>query len=162
KNNRTTQKLAVGSLLSVQTQAQLLDAVKGSILRVEIPGACTPELLDALLPRLEGRELIFSDPLRLAASADPLRWQTLIQQARVHSVHLGCRKTLPVLFLTVNPFYPLYRQKNGQYEAEFVDKLELLKSMQTALPGWPVVDIQQPPLPDLLALAGLKSLKGQP
>ena len=54
--------------------------------------------------------------------------------------------------MTVNPFYPRYLQKTGKYTAAFVDKVILLQSVRQFVQHTSVVDILQPPLPDLLEI----------
>jgi len=63
-------------------------------------------------------------------------------------------------FMTVNPFYPRYLQKTGNYVAEFVDKVELLQAVRSVIQDTLVVDILQPPHPDLLVQCGLSSSTG--
>jgi len=49
-------------------------------------------------------------------------------------------KTIPILAITVNPFYPLYRYENSGYEKGWVNRDKLynkVKSMVTI----PVIDI---------------------
>ncbi len=152
--DRTTRDLAHGSLIAAGTLGQLLDAVDRPLSRLTIPGACLPALLRELLHRraglLSGVELVFSSPLHLIAGAGPLEWQAVFEDTACRPAYL---RTLPLLFITVNPFYPRYRQRTGGYTAAYVDKTELLSACRAQITHPPVLDVRQPPLPDLLALA---------
>ena len=65
---------------------------------------------------------------------------------------------IPLHFITVNPFYPKHLQKSGEYVPGYVDKQELLQTARSRITTTLVLDILQPPHPDLLALCGLALL----
>jgi len=64
-------------------------------------------------------------------------------------IKLKVIKTLTILAITINPFYPLYRYENNQYESAWLDRDKLyneIKSMVTI----PVIDIVREGSNDLL------------
>ncbi len=126
-----------------------------------IPGACDPllfrRLLQTELAAVPGSQFLFTSPVNLIASGSPLVWQECFTLLAQYSAVVTYTTPTPLCFLTVNPFYPLYLQKTGHYIPAFVDKVDLLRAAQAAVRATPVVDILQPPHPDLLALCGLAS-----
>lgn len=121
-----------------------------------IPGAFNPELFAEMLrrhaPQMTGSRFIFSSPLHLLASGSPLTWQTCLKQLKNLGASLEFQSAKRLYLLTVNPFYPHYAQKSGQYSPAYVDKIALLETCRRAVKDTPVVDIFSPPYPDLLAL----------
>ncbi len=154
--DRKTVELAHGSLIAGETLQQVLDALDRPLRRLTIPGACLPSLFHKLLVQrqslLAGAQLVFASPLHLIASANPLEWQPLFATAPSHPTYL---ETLPLCFVTVNPFYPRCRRRTGGYTPAFVDKAALLSFCRAQVPHPPVLDVLRPPLPDLLSLVGL-------
>lgn len=126
-----------------------------------IPGACDPSLFQQLIgliqPMLGGSRFVFTSPVNLIASGSPLLWQECFTTLAQYNCETAYTTPTPLCFLTVNPFYPQYLQKTGQYIPAFVDKTELLSAARAAVQRTPVVDILQPPHPDLLALCGLQA-----
>jgi hypothetical protein len=49
-------------------------------------------------------------------------------------------KTIPILAITVNPFYPLYRYENSRYEKGWVNREELYNKVKSVV-SIPVIDI---------------------
>lgn len=129
-----------------------------------IPGVFAPQLFEKMVESvpgfLAGKTFIFTSPLSLLASADPEIWQSGIRRLQELGGGLAYKQSLPLHFMTVNPFYPRYLQKTGNYVAEFVDKVKLLQDVQSLITDTQVVDILQPPHPDLLSLCGLSPYSG--
>jgi hypothetical protein len=124
-----------------------------------IPGACEPARLEALLDsrgsNLEGARLVFGSPLKLVASGDPLHWSRIFHRLGQMGAEVRYFEKNPVCFMTVNPFYPHYHPGSGVYEPAYVDKVALLSTFRSRISKLPVIDILQPPVPDLLALLGV-------
>jgi hypothetical protein len=156
RRDGSTVEIFPGSLLGDQVQAELHAALQQPVETLVIPGACDPRRLEALLDAaarsLEGARLLFGSPLKLIASGDPQVWARLFERFAALSSPLAYLENVPVYFQTVNPFYPRYLFRPGEYEAAYVDKYALLAAVRAALPAITVLDILQPPPPDLLAL----------
>jgi len=156
------EQLPLGSILdpgAMETVAGwFLDSGPGECI---IPGACDPGLFQQLIARIQpvlgGSRFVFTSPVNLIASGDPLVWQESFATLAQNGCAVAYTTPTPLCFLTVNPFYPQYLQKTGQYIPAFVDKTELLAATRATVQRTAVVDILQPPHPDLLALCGLKS-----
>lgn len=124
-----------------------------------VPGVFEPMMFARLVSELDqylpGKQFVFQSPLHLLASGLPEVWQSAFQKAIRSGANVGCLQPGKLFFLTVNPFFPRYVQQSGGYVPAWIDKQDLLKTVREAVASTPVVDILQPPLPDLLALCGL-------
>jgi hypothetical protein len=124
-----------------------------------IPGVFSPHLFKQIAERyafnFKGKGLIFSNPLNLLSSGSPEIWQSCFSNLRKNGTEIQYLSPTPLRFITVNPFFPKYMQKTATYSAEFVDKKLLLQQAQYKILRTPVVDILQPPHPDLLTLCKL-------
>lgn len=154
------EQLSVGSVLEEAAMQQAAGwFLAGEPGQCFIPGVFGPRLfqkmVDQLAEQLAGKSFVFTSPLNLLATADPLTWQASICRLQELGGQVFYRRPMPLHFMTVNPFYPRYLQKTGQYVAEYVDKMDLLQRVRTAIRDTLVVDILQPPHPDLLAQCGL-------
>ena len=95
---------------------------------VYIPGAITERILDRIAPaKLKQVTIILPNPTRVFVSAQ--RWQ----QLKKIGLKVQVLENIKVAAVTVNPFSP---------HGYSFDRDELLKTMQDALPGLPVVDVR--------------------
>lgn len=153
------QYLQGGSVLDGGTARQIADWLavhpSGTCLT---PGVFDPHLFTYLLgqvPNLQGACFVFGSPLHLLASGSPLDWQISLAEWSARGGRAACLRPARLYFMTVNPFYPHYLQKTGQYTPAYVDKTELLQACRRLIHATPVLDMFQPPLPDVLKLCGL-------
>ncbi|MFZ5825484.1 MAG: hypothetical protein ACOY94_14380 [Bacillota bacterium] len=128
---------AAGAALAGELAAA---AARGSGVRLDLTGAIAQPALAALLdnlPALPFRlEVRAPDPVRMALAGPPAPtaalWRRLSRRGRV-----GVAKPLPLLAVTVNPFYPEPALRG--YEAAFIDARALHAAMAGAL-SVPVID----------------------
>ncbi len=124
-----------------------------------IPGVFSPHLFERLTQEcsdaLAGKTFVFTSPLTLLAAGNPKIWQASLARLTHFGAAVRYLYPIPLYFMTVNPFYPEYFQQTASYTARFVDKARLLRSAQEKITYTPVVDILQPPHPDLLSLCAL-------
>jgi len=134
-----------GSLISDDTLDRISALPMETCTEIVIPGACQPELLAKLIPVLPDGVLIhLGSPLKMIASGNPLLWTHILALANGKNIIIDVLQTLPLLFFTVNPFYPQYSQKNGTYQPAYIDANRLLKKMQENVHFTPIFDIMQP------------------
>lgn len=156
RQNGQVHELESGSLLGEDTALRLYRSLGDAVQDLVIPGACDPRLLGRLLDeagtRLLSARLILGSPLKLLASGDPTRWEILLAQVRQRGQRLEYMETIPLVCITVNPFYPRYEPETGTYSPAYVDAAGLLAAVRAEVKGIPVFDIKQPPEPNLLAL----------
>jgi len=135
------------SLITPETLGKIRAYTGRGIERLSIPGACYPQLLAELLnshpERAPFRELVLGNPLFLIASADPLAWRETLQKFEAGGVKIGYIETLPLLFITVSPFYPRFIQSTHSYEPAYVDAQAILKQIRREIPAVTVIDIQK-------------------
>ncbi|MHC1783667.1 MAG: hypothetical protein AB9891_13085 [Anaerolineaceae bacterium] len=120
-----------------------------------VPGIFEPLLFAAMLKTLpqdlNQKAFAFHSPLHLLATGNPEIWQSNMRMLAERGARIHYMAPVPLTFLTVNPFYPKYLQKTARYVPEFVDKVELLRAVRAVVTHTLVVDVLQPPLPDLLS-----------
>jgi len=159
-------QLNTGSLLSEWTMETVAARFTQPVDSLTIPGACDPSLLQRLLERgnaqLEGADLVFGSPLKLAASGDPQGWSRLILQAASRGQRVFYQESVPPLLLTVNPFYPSYLQRFETYGPSTVDKIALLTEVREQVNQIPVIDIRQPHSYSILSLLGTSPVGTSP
>lgn len=124
-----------------------------------VPGVFLPGLFKSLVEehprRLENKTFVFTSPLHLLAAGNPEIWVDLFLRLRDLGAEILYTTPIPLHFITVNPFFPKYVQKSGHFVAAYVNKQDLLQAARSTISHTPVIDVLQPPHPDLLALCGL-------
>ncbi len=136
-------------------------AAKGMILRkMIIPGVAHPELLGRLLERehFDHRSrlpvsLVMASPLRMITSGHIEQWGKLLANSAVQFTVL---RSIPLICLTVNPFYPRRSKHGNAYEPAFADRNELLQSVRKAVRAIPVFDLEVEEQPNWSELLGLR------
>jgi hypothetical protein len=158
--NETLTQLDRGSLLNSTDIQKIIELSDGRVDTLVIPGACYPSLIADLLASEKGKKfkhIVFGNPLKLIASGSPLQWRAVFEAASENSTILQYLETLPVMLMTVNPFFPRYDPRTFSYQPAMIDAPALLASMRSKLPSLPVIDLMQPPVPDLLPLLKMNS-----
>lgn len=157
-------KLGSGSLLSSNMVRQI-SLNNSPVEKLVIPGACYPHNLQELLMNIHtpetGLELVLGNPLNLIASGDPLIWVDVFSKLKSRGVKLKYLDQIPILFLTINPFYPRYDPERYSYQPAYVDKDQFLIRMKAAAKDFPVLNMMDSQAQDILELIGLKK-KGDP
>ena len=143
--NGTTNTLPGGSLISSDTIKQLGSLLTKSCTDITIPGACQPKLLAEIIPAIpDGTNIHLGSPLKMIASGDALFWTHILSLANGKNIIIDMLETLPLLLFTINPFYTQYLQKNGIYQAAYIDAKHLLEIMRENVHHTPVFDTMQP------------------
>ena len=144
------------SLISQEIYEKLYaQALKGYD-RLTIPGACYPDLLTKLLEKLPStqnhKELVLGNPLYLIASGNPILWKETLQKYENTGYKISYCETLPLLFMTVNPFYPRYIQSTHTYTAAYINAAELLHEIQSHLKNTIIINVEEITSSELLNL----------
>ncbi|MEN6412783.1 MAG: hypothetical protein ABFC84_08455 [Veillonellales bacterium] len=102
-----------------------------------IPGIIGEKALHSVYEKLAGlhRRLIlaFADPIKLLVFGNPAAYYQLLMQLEEIGVFVGVVKRIPLLAITVNPFYPEYRWNDNRYSPAFVDLIRLQVSIQNSV-----------------------------
>ncbi|MCE5208603.1 MAG: hypothetical protein LLG42_09880 [Chloroflexi bacterium] len=146
------------SLISEDIYGKIQAQIRAArvVTRLTIPGACYPELLERLLDDLPDntvfRELVFGNPLYLIASGNPLVWKETLMKFEARGCNIGYSEMIPLLFITVSPFYPRYIHNSHIYEAAYVDAKLIQEEIKSKVSGLPVINIEEIHDPELLSL----------
>lgn len=106
------------------------------------PGVLSKQCLGILgdLGTAEGMMFVFEDPVKVMLSGDVISAHRFVEKALMKGARVGYRRPLPLLAVTVNPFYPNYRYGTHDYKPSFVNG-DLLLSRVRATAGIPVFDV---------------------
>jgi len=156
-------QLPTGSVTDEPSMLQVASWLQeGHTRQIIVPGVFYPTLFEGFIKKISdhmaGKQLIFTSPLSLLVTGSPKIWQQSLHTINDLGARVAYRRAIPLHFMTVNPFYPRYLQKTGVYVAEFVDKFALLRAARDKIKNTPVIDVLQPPHPDLLAQCGLHTV----
>ncbi|MEW6521984.1 MAG: hypothetical protein AB1445_00185 [Bacillota bacterium] len=111
-------------------------AGKAGLATAYVPGSVNSAALSALrraLPAQVKLEVVFSHPLHLLAAGDPEGTAQAIASLAQAGHGVTVRDTVPLLAITVNPFYPA-PGTGGEYRAEYVDAGHLLSAIREISP----------------------------
>lgn len=69
--------------------------------------------------------LVLADPIKLLAFANPVAHYQWIEQLEQHGVFTFVLKRVPLLAITLNPFFPEFRYETATYRPAYIDPLRL-------------------------------------
>jgi hypothetical protein len=122
------------SLLSENDVASMLPAQITRDSFLYIPGVISERALKELIAILKERpvplNLAFADPIKLLVSSNTFAFFRLFEQLQEYHVFTGVVRPIPLLAVTVNPFYPEYRFDTKTYKPAYVDLRHLQVSVQ--------------------------------
>lgn len=127
----------LSSLLTEQDVDQVLAEPMAKYSYLYIPGVVGERALRCLAARLEEKPrpflLAFADPIKLLVSGDPVSYHELITAAERGGAVAGVVKRVPLLAVTINPFYPEYRVETKAYKPAFVDFVRLQVAIRNSV-----------------------------
>ncbi len=119
----------LSSLLTEKDVDQVLAEAAPKYAYLYIPGVVGERALRALADGLAARPrpllLAFADPVKLLVSGDPVTYYDLLAAAEKGGAVAGVVRRVPLLAVTINPFYPEYRVETKAYKPAFVDFVRL-------------------------------------
>lgn len=119
----------LSSLLTEQDVDQVLAEPMTKYSYLYVPGVVGERALRFLADRLADKPrsflLVFADPVKLLVSGDPVTYHELLMAAEKGGAVAGVVKRVPLLAVTINPFYPDYRVETNAYKPAFVDFVRL-------------------------------------
>lgn len=149
-----TKTLPGTSLLTREAARDLCKLIFTPVNCLEIPGVCAPdaimELIECGLSQLAGGQLVFHSALNLAASKDARTWLKVFNRALSLGIKIFVRESIPLRCVTVNPIFPEFTTRSGQYQYGRVDADTLSEVVTARLSDIPVVNVMDKPQPDLL------------
>ena len=114
-----------------------------------VVAGCLKQLLQWPFP--PDTAYIFSDPAKLIVGGNLETVTQFVETVARRGGVVGYKKALPLLAVTVNPFYPNYRCDTHLYQPAYVDRAELLGHV-SAMVKAPVFDVAAGGGEDLAAL----------
>src|SRR5690606_21232831 len=87
----------------------------------------------------DGLSFVFEDPVKLLLS-DVVTAHRFVEKVLAKGGRVGYLRPLPLMAVTVNPFYPSCRYGTHQFQAEYVDREKLLAKVRAAV-DVPVFDV---------------------
>lgn len=112
------------SLFSPTDAAQVADCLPPDAM-LYIPGIIGETAFEQLtadwIKRRQRGQLIFADPIKLLVAGKATYFCELIDRLAGAGVQTGVLKRLPLLAVTINPFYPQYRMESDSYHPAYVD-----------------------------------------
>lgn len=131
-----------GSLFNPEQLSPLMNAA-GEAAGFFCPGVMLPPCLKQLtqLPFPPGLTYIFSDPTKIIIGHDLVIAHDFLDKISNRGGVVSYRRKLPLLAVTINPFYPQFRYETGDYQTAYVDREQLLKcvSERSEVPVFDVV-----------------------
>jgi len=138
--------LPINSLVTQELARSLAEKFAPHTAAVVIPGIVDCESLQTFA-RLCGEKLrqvtiIIHDVIKLLIGGSPGDVEKVLEEINRAGGRVEVISPLPLLMVTVNPFYPACSFKDNTYSSAYVDKKELYTRFQEAL-SVPVVDVMQ-------------------
>jgi len=148
--------LQVGSILDEAMAEEVIAQIKAETKDIVISGIIGKMGFEALLsdalPVLQGRNLVLNDPIKLLVTGSPIDLQNWLVKLQDNQTGVLVKRQIDLRMVTINPFYPRYRYASHDYEAAYVDKEALKRSMIEALTV-PVINVLDENEETLLAIA---------
>ena len=141
----TLATLPIASLLSEADANLALNAANETgAACLFMPGILGERALKRLITLCGSRRLLrflaLANPIKLLASGNPISYSGWLEQLSAAGVMTGVLRRVPLLAVTVNPFYPEYRYETATYLPAFVDPIRLQLAIESSV-GRPVCNI---------------------
>ncbi len=127
----------LSSLLTEKDVDQVLAEPMAKYSYLYVPGVVGERALKALADRLAEKPrpflLAFADPVKLLVTGNPVAYHELLTAAERGGAVAGVVKRVPLLAVTINPFYPEYRVESKAYKPAFVDFVRLQVAVRNSV-----------------------------
>lgn len=141
---KETYSLKYGSLIDMETKNSILLKIKKTDI-IYIPALISEPVFEQLNDEISdlwaNKTLVVRDPIRLITGGRPEKILNGIKKIKEKRGNVKVLKNLPLLAVTVNPFYPKYRFDKNSYEPGYIDRNKLIKKMRSNL-SVPVIDVK--------------------
>lgn len=112
------------------------------------------ELNKGINKRWKNKTLIIKDPIKIITGGNPANICNEMEEILFTGGTIKVVKNIPIIAVSVNPFYPKYRYDTNDYKPSFLDREQLFFKMKKAVPSL-IVDIKRYGFEDLI-----KTIKG--
>ncbi|MCG0276091.1 MAG: hypothetical protein L5655_08025 [Thermosediminibacteraceae bacterium] len=156
-NDNTVKVIRYPALIHDDIAEVLNEHITDKACGIYIPAAVSQPVLNKLVEildnRLQGFTIILSDPIKLLISGQPSKIMDMIKKIESLKGRIEVLKKVPVLAVTINPFYPCYSFEKGLYEPAYVDEKFLKEEMKKAI-SLPVFDVIKDGSESLIKILG--------
>lgn len=147
QDDGTATSVPLGSILDENDCKAVRHPVNRYTRGIMIPGIVSPVHLRTVIEhwlacRRETGRFVFSNPTALLVAGEPLAVSANFDRLRERKWAVSYREQLPLLAITVNPFYPMQRGRSGEFQAASVDADVLRREIQRCVQV-PVVDVHR-------------------
>ncbi len=145
QDNGAATSLPLASVLDQADGKMVCQHVNQHTHEVVIPGIVSPQQLRTLIDhwlahRQQAGRFVFSNPTALLVAGEPLAVSANLERLRQQKWEVSYKEQLPLLAITVNPFYPRQRGGSGEFQAVSVDPDDLQREIQRRVQV-PVIDV---------------------
>jgi molybdopterin-guanine dinucleotide biosynthesis protein len=139
--------LAHSSLLDQSDADLVCKHVNQHTQDIIIPGIVSPQHLHRVIDRWfacrrQAGSFVFSNPTALLVAGEPLAVWTNLERLRQSNWQVSYKEQLPLLAITINPFYPSERGSSGEFQAASVDPDALRNEMRRRI-HLPLIDVHR-------------------
>jgi hypothetical protein len=132
KNNKSY-KTDITSIFNKDALEPILITPSDDIKSIYIPGVIKYDFLLELAKVKKPETIIFRDPIKIILSGKPKDFANLVSKLDELNTDLLTVKSISIIAVTINPFYPAYQNKNKSYIPEYIDKFQLKQQMSDRL-----------------------------
>lgn len=128
--------VSINSILSTDKADELLKELKINN-TVYVDGVIGEKSLIYLVEKasgLEGKTLIFPDSIKLLVAGDINNVHNMLVRLSQQGLKIAVKKSIKIIAITINPYYPKYRYNSDDYEAYYVDKEKLRQAIAKNVP----------------------------
>ncbi|MDN5324290.1 MAG: hypothetical protein PWQ67_2744 [Clostridia bacterium] len=100
---------------------------------IDINGIISTKSFEDLLAagdKINGKRLIFSDAIKLLVCGEINNIYNLFTKLKDKNLEISVKKSIDVIAITINPYYPQFRFSSDDYTEAYVDKDELNKAIK--------------------------------
>ncbi|MCK4309323.1 MAG: hypothetical protein KAW42_05070 [Candidatus Atribacteria bacterium] len=134
----------INSLINLSDIQELISRLDEETQLIFIPGVLTEFALNELIKEKaklwKNKDIIIPNPSHLLIGGNTISLMDTLLKIKKFGINLKIIKTIPILAITINPFYPLYRYGNNKYESAWIDRDKLYNKVKSIV-TIPVIDI---------------------
>ena len=149
EENGSIRKFSGYSMLSQKTFSNLIDSIaEQEPAEIYIPGIIQDKILQKISKKyfklFQGKTILIDNPiLLLVGTQDVSCLKNLLDDLLNRDIAIKTITTIPVLAVTINPFYPKYsRFGKENYEMAYVDSNLLYQKMQRRV-DFPIINVRE-------------------
>jgi len=125
KDDGTEKELTISSILDKSDAGIVLEEINKGAKEIIIPGIVSQKPLGMIAKHLSGLKdkirFVFSNPTSLLVAGGPLAIKKILNSLSENNVAISYTHNLPILAVTMNPFYPKLGRRRGDFQPAYVN-----------------------------------------